>query len=894
MPRPTIRSLAKLTVISIALLLVSCRQEMSVQSTEKAGGSDVRAAVDALDKKTADARKARISNLEYDALIDIAASEEEIVGEVRIEFDLSDASTDLTLDFTGGTVNSALINNETIIAIYNGYYITLPAEQLQQGSNTVELTYRHSYGNNGTGLHRFVDPEDGLTYMHSYLWPYYANRLLPSFDQPSLKANFSLRVRAPESWGVFSMSPATTQAGSDDTRLWTFSRTPKIATYMFSLHAGPYKIWRDDSGDVPLRLMARQSLAEFVAVDEWFEITQRGMKFYGDYFDIPYPFGKYDQLIVPEFNIGGMENAAAVSFGEFLVQRQPSNRAQREVRADMILHELAHMWFGNLVTHDWWNGMWLNESFATQMATLAQIETTEFTDKWHGYFTNSKKMAYQRDSRVTTHPIEMPVNSTDQFTNLFDAITYEKGGSVLKQLQHRLGTENYRRGVSNYLKENAFGTTQLADFIGHQARSANIDLGDWSAQWLLKAGFNTLMAETRCNGEMLDSITIMQSATTGQPQLRTHSVDLAFYNFDTNGKLVVDTAIPVLIEGQLTSVNLPQGQPCPAIVNPNYDDWTFASIALNDADRALLSEHIGDVADPLSRSMFLAALYKDAMSGDMPIAAYVHQALRLAETENNILVLEQITVSLVGAMNMLHRLRPETDKVLPDVLQRIETFSLQRSQTANTQDLKRMWFSTFLRVASSNKGLDTVRALLDGDTTLDGIEISPEVRWQLLVILSRYNADGIEELLDAEIQQDASDFGQRKLLSAKAAAPTLENKEQWVNELQNPQILTSLAKQRAVMAELFPATQTDLQLKLLERLLSSLPQMSRDADAYFLTSYTRTLFTPMCLAESNALMQSALDDFSGQLNPTALRFIREAHQLDVECHSLRESEDVVL
>ena len=880
----------RLTILSAALISISCSEEMPAEIGDQSNISHSRPAVDALDKITADARKARISNLEYDALIDIAASDDELVGELSIQFDLSDVSSDLTLDFSGGSLNSTEVNGETAKAAYNGYYITLPAALLQPGSNTVELTYRRPYGHDGNGLHRFVDPEDGLTYMHSYLWPYYANRLLPSFDQPSLKANFSLRVLAPESWTVFSMSPATAEADSDGTRLWTFAKTPKIATYMFSLHAGPYKIWTDDSGDVPLRLMARQSLAEYVAVDEWFELTQDGMTYYRDYFDIPYPFEKYDQLIVPEFNIGGMENVAAVTFTENTIQRQPSDRAQRERRAGVILHELAHMWFGNLVTHDWWNGMWLNESFATQMATLALTETTEFTDKWHGYFTVAKKDAYQRDSRVTTHSIEMPVRSTDEFTVLFDAITYQKGGSVLKQLQHRVGAENYRKGVSAYLKENSFGTTELADFIGHQSKSSGIDLNNWSDEWLMKPGFNTLAVETECDGERLASVTITQSATADQPTLRTHVVDLALFGSDPDGRLVVDTVIPVLLEGKRTLVDTPDGQPCPTISNPNHGDWTFAKVTLSNDDKAVLSEQLGDVADPLSRSMFLAALSDDAMAGDSSIAAYIRQALRLAETEENMRVLEQVTVSLVGAANMMQRLRPETDEVLPRVLRDIEELSLRQAQLAESQDLKQLWFNTFLDVVSSEAGLGTARALFDGDAEIDGIDISPEARWRLLIILSRHNAEGIENLLAAEVKRDASDFSQRKLLSAQAAAPNLANKEHWVAELQNPRVLTSLAKQRAVMDELFPPTQTELQLKVLETLLSSLPTMSREADPYFLMSYTEELFTPMCRLESSAMMQAALDDFSGQLNPTALRFIQEAHQLDVECQSLREAQ----
>ena len=874
------RSIALLATTSAALLLLSCQPAPPVNG---------RAAIDALDKITADDRKTRISNLEYDALVDVT-DEETLSGDVRILFDLSDASSDLTVDFAGGTVGSIVVNGVASTADYNDYFITLPAEQLQPGANTVEIAYRRPYGNDGTGLHRFVDPEDGLTYLYTYLWPYYANRVLPSFDQPNLKANFSLRVLAPEGWTVVSMNPGTAESAVDGKQLWTFTKTPKIATYVFSLHAGPYTVWSDDSGDVPLRLMARQSLAAYVPVEEWFEVTQKGMDFYGRYFDIPYPFEKFDQLIVPEFNIGGMENAAAVTYTEYVLQMRPSDRAERERRASLLLHELSHMWFGDLVTHDWWNGMWLNESFATQMATLALIETTEFQDQWHGYFTDSKKAAYQRDSRVTTHPIEMPVAATDQFTELFDAITYQKGGSVLKQLQHRVGAENYRLGVSAYLKENAYGTTVLADFIGHQGKRAGIDLADWSNEWLMTTGFNTLAVETECDDEVLRSLTVVQSAPGADPVLRTHEVEVALYGSDADGRVTVTSAIPVTVAGARTPVDFAAETACPLLVNANYNDWTYAKIALSDDDVAVLGEHLADIEDPLSRSMFIDALFNRAMDGGISLAAYVEQVLALAETEKNVRVLQQITSSVANSVDLMQRLRPETDGVLRGVLKSIESYSLMRAEFAETQDLKSLWLNTFMAVVSSEAGVGTARALLDGEAEIAGVEISPELRWQLLIILSRHNADDIETLLQAEIERDSSDYGQRQLLSARAAAPDLANKMFWVNELQSPDVLTSLARQRAVMSQLFPATQTDLQFEVLPQLLSSLPRMSRETDPYFLTSYTG-LFTPMCRPESNSLMQATLDEYGEQLNPTALRFLREAHQQDVECQALRAAQN---
>lgn len=846
--------------------------------------------MDALDRVTADSRKARISNLDYEVLVDLVSSEAEFSGDVTLRFDLADADTDLTIDFTGGSVIELSVNDAQVVADYNGYFITIPGKQLQSGPNSVRITYSHPYTGDGTGLHRFVDPEDGQTYLYTYLWPYYANRLLPSFDQPSLKATFAMKVRAPEDWTVVSMSPGSSEPADEGSNLWSFAATPRISSYAFSLHAGPYAVWEDNSGDVPLRLFARQSLAEYVAVDEWFELTQQGIQFFGRYFDIAYPFEKYDQLIVPEFNIGGMENAAAVTFTENYVQRQESDRAQRESRAGTILHELAHMWFGDLVTHEWWNGMWLNESFATQMAALAKIEVTEFDDTWHGFFTQGKKAAYHRDSRVTTHPIEQVVGGTDEFFNLFDAITYVKGASALKQLQHLVGAENYRLGVSAYLKENSFGTTELSDFIGHQEKSADVFLGDWSDQWLLKPGFNTLAVEIACENESLRSLAVVQSAPEDHPYLREHRVDVALYDIDSNGALVAGDILPVQIEGARTEIIVPEERACPVLVNPNHNDWTFAKIALRDEDAAVLREQLGDIEDPMSRSMFLEALFDKAMSGDMPIADYVRQALRLADTETNMRVLEQITSSLVQAAGMMKRLRPETDKALPRLLDDIETLGLRRSHFAQTQDLKHMWLNMFLNVVSSDAGVGTARALLVGTAEIDGIEMSPEIRWRLLTILSRHGVPDIAKLLEEELSRDPSDFGARRALSVRAAVPNAAVKERWVGELQDPQSAIGLARQRAIMYELFPATQTNLQLDILPVILGALPQMSTYADPYFMRSYTESLLTPMCQPDSNAQLKSAVDDYADKLNPTASRFLREAHQADVECQSIRAAQ----
>jgi len=874
--------------VTIASLLVACQPDRGDQGIGDAERTTTsRNVVDALDRQTADSRQARISGVEYDLYVDVHSSTDWFSGEVTIQFGLTDPSSDLSVDFGGGTVHRVLVNGRPIRVDYNGFFLTLPSATLQSGANSVSVEFEHSYDEDGTGLHRFVDPADGLTYLYTYLWPYYANRLFPLFDQPNLKAEISLTVRAPGTWTVVSTGTGNAEPSADGSTLWRFSTTPKMSTYVFSLHAGPYRIWEDDAGGVPIRLMARRSLAEFVAVDEWFDITKRGLEFYGRYFDIPYPFRKYDQLIVPDFNIGAMENIGAVTFAEKYVQRQQSDRTERENRASVILHEMAHMWFGNLVTHDWWNGLWLNESFATQMAAIAAVETTEFTDTWHGFFIDDKHAAYERDSRVTTHPIELQVNSTADFFTIFDAITYEKGSSVLKQLAHYVGEENYQRGVSAYLKEHSYGTTELEDFIGHQEKSSAIDLDAWSHEWLYKPGFNTLTVSVDCGSNGLRSLTVLQTAPDAHPYLRRHQLDVALYNLDNSGELLPGEVFPLEIEGAETTVEVPDGRPCPVMVNPNHNDWAYARIALDDRTVDALDEHLSNIPEPLTRSIFLAALLDRAMAGDMALADFIGYATRLAENEQDIRIQQQISSSIVATIELMQRLRPETDDALATLLPGLEERSLRHAANATTGDLKRSWFNTFTGVVSTEAGLAIVRALLNGTAEVPGLQISADVRWILLMILSRNGAADIDALLAVESSSDVSDFGAKSLLMASAAKPDKAVKAKWLSELQNPETLTGLARQRAVMAGLFPPNQTTLQFELLSRVLDALPELSETSDPYFMQSYASVLLTPMCVPESGSLMQRALDQHADRLSSTASRFLREAHQADRECLALR-------
>ncbi len=876
-------------LFAVVALFVMVGCQKNHDSVDSSGGDGpARIASDSLDRATAESRKQRLSAVAYDVFIDLLTDPESFSGSLNVRFDLANGDDDLTIDFGGGDLRSVVVNGQATEVAYNDFFLRIPGDVLRTGANQINIEFAHDYSQDGTGLHRFLDPADGKTYLYSYLWPYYANRLFPLFDQPNIKAELTLKVRAPSEWVVVSTSDGSATEHDDISKMWQFATTPKMSSYVFSLHAGPYRIWEDDAAGIPIRLMARESMAEYVAVDEWLAVTKRGLTYYGDYFDIAYPFSKYDQLIVPDFNIGAMENIAAVTFAERYVQRQQSDRSEREARASVILHEMAHMWFGNLVTHEWWNGLWLNESFATQMAAMAEKETTEFDDTWHGFLINAKRRAYQRDRLVTTHPIEVPIKSTAEFFSVFDAITYQKGSSVLKQLAHYVGEENYRRGVSEYLKKYSYSTTNLADFIASQAASSATDLTGWSDEWLFKAGFNTLRAEPICDGNTLKSLSILQTANADQPFLRNHQLEVALYYIADDGRVLPADVIVVTVSGAVTDVPLADRAICPAMINPNHDDWAYARVDLDSRTVEFLDEYLAKIPEPMARSVFLEALADRALAGEESIAEFVSTAIRLAESEPNIRVQQQVSGLIVQSIQLMQRLQPDTSSVLKLLTLRIEQQAMQHISRADDPDVKRNWFNTFAGTLSSEAGLGAIRALLDGEAEIPGLDISADIRWILLQILARNGADDIDQLIRSELAASGTDFAAKNALTAHAARPDEKIKSDWIGELRNPSELSGLANQRAVMSGLFPANQTALQLELFDSVLSAIPPLSESSDPYFMSSYVSDLLQPVCRQESVSKLEKFLDDYRSELTSTALRFVREAHQRDVECLRLRD------
>ena len=845
---------------------------------------------DLLRREHAELRASQVSDVSYELNLDLVESTENYTGKVTIDFNLASQDHPLSIDFSGGTVDAILVNDTAVEADYNGFFITLQADTLQEGRNRVEISYRHAYSTDGNGLYRFMDPEDGRTYVYTYLWPYYANRLFPCFDQPDLRASFGLVVRTPADWVVASAAlESTVLEFSDDSgaqKLWRFPKTARFSTYVFSLYGGPYRIWQATAGEVPLRLLARQSMAPYVDADAWFELTRRGLSFYEQYFDIPYPFEKYDQVIVPDFNIGGMENVAAIAYTERVLSRGTPTRQQREDLTLLILHEMAHMWFGDLVTMKWWNGLWLNESFATYMSYVAAVEASEFSDAWHRFFLYSKRSAYRADQRVTTHPIEMPIPDTGSFFTVFDSITYGKGASVLKQLVHALGEETFRRGVSAYLKKHSYANTSLSDFTASLTQAAGKDIGEWSDAWLYRAGLNTVTVRYDCDGKEVSRLSVYQSAPAELPTLREHRLQLGLYRPSTDGNPRSPERLPVTVAGSDTTLDDALGNPCPALIYPNLDDWGYVKIGLDPTTIVSATTLVADLEDPLQRSMLWHDLWQATRDGELTLAAYAAVAVEQSRKETNVNLLDQVLGTLTATIAFLNRLGPASAETREMYLPRIEELAWSGALTAPAgSDLQSTWLDRYVGLAQTPKALDRLERLLDGELALKGLDIDQDRRWALIIRLNTMAHPGSHKLLETERQRDQSAAGGKRAIAAEAARPDRETKENWLEEFLNAESAYSFSEQRAAMRALFPSQQSAIHAELQARILDALPRLSAERDDYFLTSYTRELLRPICREESVDRLRNALA--SGEkLNATVTRFLLEAHEEDERCLEL--------
>ncbi|MBE7411179.1 MAG: aminopeptidase N [Leptospiraceae bacterium] len=854
-------------------------------------GSETNRSKANLSHETAKKRKEIISGLHYILNIDLT-DKENLKVKTKILFQLKSIEN-IHLDFENGNVSDFSINSEKVIPSQEYYEnsIPLPANFLKIGENTVNIEYTKSYSRNGTGLHKFIDPEDGSIYFYTQFEAFHANKVFPCFDQPDLKADFQLNLITPKDFSAISstLPKLTVDSGVNK---FNFPVSKIFSTYLFSIIAGPYSEWKSQYKSIPLRLYSRKSMAKFVNSEEWFLITKQGLQFFEEYFAIPYPFGKYDQIIVPEFNSGAMENVGAVTFSERYLSRGVPTRNQRESIANVVLHEMAHFWFGNLVTMEWWNGLWLNESFATYMASLAQFQATEFKESWITFFQKMKIWAYKEDQLSTTHPIESVVPDTNQATANFDGITYGKGASVLKQLAFYVGENNFRDGVRDYLKQNSFKNANLVDFLQPIEKRFGKELKYWSKEWLEKEGLNEIQADFQCSNKKITNFHILQTNSTNSTIFRTHKTKLQLISEFSAG-LKVSNEIDVVYKDKSTEIPQLKGMDCPIFVSLNSKDMDYVKfimdpVSLNNLEKVL--ENLTE-KDLLAKTVIWASYWDMVLDGKVSINTYKDFVLKNIAKENNEKILRFVlpTIHSDSGVSYYTSLfwedyRKETKELTE--LQNFYKKNLLLSEKGS--DIQKLWFYGYINLSDENSKYNDLLQILEEKKTIEGLKIDQDIRWTILQKLSTGNLPIVKELVKAESEKDKTQRGKDFAIACQASYNSKESKQKFLQKILAPKSEYSNTTLRVIANSLFPINQKNLQSEFTREIYSGLNTIEVYRDDSFIGNYVKSLVPSNCDEKS----QNDISDYLIRKNmrPSLRKNLIQLKDHEINCLKLRKKQ----
>ncbi|GAA1756904.1 aminopeptidase N [Kocuria aegyptia] len=730
-----------------------------------------------LTRQEAAARAETVAMDAYEVVLDLTRGERVFRSTTTVRFRATPGATTF-IDAITDAVHSVVLNGTELdpAEVSDGVRIQLPG-LARDNVLTVESDCR--YMNTGEGLHRFVDPVDDEVYLYTQFEVADTRRMFAVFEQPDLKARFAFTVTAPAHWTVVSTQPTPEPVpAGDGAATWSFAPTPVVPCYVTALIAGPYASVHDeltsaDGRTVPLGLYARRSLMEHVEAEEMFGITKQGFEFFEAQFGVPYPFEKYDQLFVPQFNAGAMENAGAVTFVELYVFRSRPTQARVERRAVTVLHELAHMWFGDFVTMRWWNDLWLNESFAEFMSHLAAAENTRYGNAWTTFASGEKSWGYEQDQLPTTHPITAEIRDLEDVLVNFDGITYAKGASVLKQLVAWVGQEQFMAGLNRYFTQHAWANTELRDLLVQLEQASGRDLEDWSAKWLRTAGVNTLTPVVDADDDgIVRSFRIEQTAPEEHPTLRPHRLAIGFYDHDGGrGRLVRTHRVELDVDGPVTEIPELVGRERPDLVLVNDDDLAYAKIRLDECSLDTALAHLKDFGETLPRALVWASVWDGVRDGETPARRYVELVLgNIAhETESTAVQVQLRQLDTVLEGYVAEPARDATEHAAADRLWQLT------EQAADGSDHQLQFLKAFARHARTDGQLDVLEQLLAGEHSLPGLDLDTDLRWAVLTALTGGGRRGDADV-DAALAEDNTENGAIAAARARAAIPTAEAK----------------------------------------------------------------------------------------------------------------------
>jgi aminopeptidase N len=778
-----------------------------------------------LTRADAQARAALLQVADYTVALDLTdgggkPGESTFTTDVTVRFSCREPGASSWIDFVGAEVRSATLNGAALDV--SGYReddgIALPELAAE---NELRISALGRYMNTGEGLHRFVDPVDGHVYLYSQFETADCKRLFACFDQPDLKARYTLTVTAPEDWEVISNAVAEPVENG----VHRFATTELLSTYLVALIAGPYASWHDtysdDGGDIPLGLYCRASLAQHMDAERLFRETKQGFGFFHKSFGVRYPFGKYDQLFVPEFNAGAMENAAAVTFLEDYVFRSRVTRPVYERRAETVLHEMAHMWFGDLVTMRWWDDLWLNESFATFASVLCQAAATEYTEAWTTFANVEKSWAYRQDQLPSTHPVAADIPDLQAVEVNFDGITYAKGASVLKQLVAYVGLEPFLAGLRSYFTAHAWGNATFADLIGALEQASGRDLSDWGEQWLRTTGINMLRPSFDIDGEgLFTRFEVVQGgARPGAGELRTHRIAVGIYD-DVEGRLQRTTRVEVDVTGERTPVPELLGVSRGKLVLANDDDLTYCALRLDPGSLVTLIDRIGDIAEPLPRTLCWSAAWEMTREAELKARDFTALVAGGLGAESEVGVLQRLLLQAQTAVASYADPEWAAERGWPLL---VDALRFRLDTALPGSDAQLAVVNSLAGCPLPQSVLTSFQGWLLDVAVPPGLVVDTDLRWRILQALVA-NGAATEAEIDAEAQRDPTSTGQRQAERARALIPTAEAKERaWQRAVHDDDLPNAV--QEAIIGGFSHPAQRPLLLPYVERYFAEVAEV---------------------------------------------------------------------
>ncbi len=818
-------------------------------------------------------RSAHLSMKHYNVTLDVTTGEETFIAKSEITFSCNKPGYDSFVDAVGKRIISATLNGAPVdTSNYDGESVFI---KNLQSENTLVIEIEAIYSKCGEGLQRSVDPVDNEVYLYSQGETAFIRNMYPCFDQPDLKATFAFTATAPAHWQVISNNPVKSVKEDSGKKTWEFTTTPVMSTYITALVAGPYSYVQDEykgKKNIPMGIYCRKSLFEHLDSDEIFLITKQGFAYFEEVFGLAYPFEKYDQIAVVDFNWGAMENAGAVTFREdLLVFRSKVTERMYNARANTILHEMAHMWFGNMVTMKWWDDLWLNESFAEWSSYLALVEATKFKNSWAGFNAERKNWAYRQDQLSSTHPIATDMVDIDTVKANFDGITYAKGASVLQQLVAHVGRDNFITGLQRYFAKHAFKNTTLQDLLTELEATSGRDLSTWVSTWLQTAGVNTLRPVVEMNGDSYSAIYVKQEPPlipSDSTELRPHRMAVGLYDLK-DGILSRRKSVELDVSGELTKVDGLSGEKIADLLLINDHDLSYGKIRFDERSISTLKAHLGKLNDGLSRALCWSAAWDMLRDAELSATDFIDIAIAGLPGEDDITTVTALGNQLISAVEIYSSdknrdsLREKIAAVLSDLLDKSKPASGHQLQFART----------FASLAHNKAQTARVRELLEGK--LEGLVIDADLRWHFILNLVERDASSQEEI-EAELKRDNTLTGQLAFERCVAAFPNMQAKETAFKRATEDETITNWSRLSAIQGFSRP-----MHRKFHEAFIDR--YFALILDAYNNKSYEVSTSIIDLLYPSYVISQSTLDKTNAWLNgvgkdghPTLRRHVLEA------------------